>query len=677
MATNWVDEVLSGATSTGSKSLNLSTGNTLSVSNSSSENIFTVTSDTTNGGYTSILGIEGQEAVLFLGADNADDAGDVWELHSDTSGNFKIGNRTSGTGSPTRSNTITNTLTIDSSGNATVLGDLTVTGGKVTFGNSEFISNETDSITQIGSGDADNYHALMISSSNTYDAFIVFASNLTRWSVGYDASDTTDHPLLFNQGTDVLGTNTMMKLASDGDLTIAGDLTISGGNITNTITCDDALTITGLLVASGTCVVNGIFSANSTGNVTGLATATSGIKLGNNYIYASDGDIAITLDTSSNVKFTNDIVLSSTKKLRFDGSTSGDTYIRQSTSDILDIVVGGDTMMKFTEGTTETIAMSAEKVQITGTASYQPNVIIENDLTSTNSENPAVLTFAKTGEAAADGDNIGRIVFQAIQEGGSAGYDNAEAFAYIQGEVVDSVAASEAGQITWHVFSDSSDVTAMTLAGNASDARCALTLGADGAGCDFKAFGETASNYMLWDQSEDLLQITTTHNSTALRIQSDAARSTNDAPDVVIKKNSTPNAGDYLGSLKFTSLDAGGSAARTYAEIDTYATEVSDNAAEGSMFLNVLANGTITQSLKCRGTSDGLSEVECTDGVLQVGVNTVTQGKLIMKRKDSNEFPYIEMVSANGTSSFLFVANDGTLRINSAAPTANTDGAAV
>jgi len=49
MATNWVDEVLSGATSTGSKSLNLSTGNTLSVSNSSSENIFTVTSDTTNG----------------------------------------------------------------------------------------------------------------------------------------------------------------------------------------------------------------------------------------------------------------------------------------------------------------------------------------------------------------------------------------------------------------------------------------------------------------------------------------------------------------------------------------------------------------------------------------------------------------------------------------------------
>ena len=91
MATNWVDEVLSGATSTGSKTLSLATGNTLSVANSESESIFTVTSDTTNGGYTSILGIEGQEAVLFLGADNADDAGNAWEIHSDTSGNFKIG----------------------------------------------------------------------------------------------------------------------------------------------------------------------------------------------------------------------------------------------------------------------------------------------------------------------------------------------------------------------------------------------------------------------------------------------------------------------------------------------------------------------------------------------------------------------------------------------------------
>ena len=120
MATNWVDEILTGATSTGSKTLSLATGNVMSVANSESESIFTVTSDTTNGGFTSVLGIEGQEAVLFLGADNADDAGDVWEIQSDTSGNFKIGNRTSGTGSPARGNTITNAITIDTSRNISV-----------------------------------------------------------------------------------------------------------------------------------------------------------------------------------------------------------------------------------------------------------------------------------------------------------------------------------------------------------------------------------------------------------------------------------------------------------------------------------------------------------------------------------------------------------------------------
>ena len=55
-----------------------------------------------------------------------------------------------------------------------------------------------------------------------------------------------------------------------GNTTITGDLTITGGNITNAITCDSTLTVTG---AS---------QLNSTLAVTGLVTATSGIKLSNN-----------------------------------------------------------------------------------------------------------------------------------------------------------------------------------------------------------------------------------------------------------------------------------------------------------------------------------------------------------------------------------------------------------
>ena len=167
MATNWVDEVLSGATSTGSKTLSLATGNVLSVANSSSESLFTVTSDTTNGGYTSILGIEGQEAVLFLGADNSDDAGDVWELHSDTSGNFKIGNRTSGTGSPTRDNTFTNALSIDSSLNITV--------GVLKVG----VDTETQGKVIMKRKDADEFPYIEMVSADGTSSFLFVANNGT------------------------------------------------------------------------------------------------------------------------------------------------------------------------------------------------------------------------------------------------------------------------------------------------------------------------------------------------------------------------------------------------------------------------------------------------------------------------------------------------------------------
>ena len=76
------------------------------------------------------------------------------------------------------------------------------------------------------------------------------------------------------------------RITSLGNATIAGDLTISGGNITNALTCDSTLISSGLL------------------------TATSGVKLGNNIIYASDGDAAITTDTSSNVTIAGDLTVS-------------------------------------------------------------------------------------------------------------------------------------------------------------------------------------------------------------------------------------------------------------------------------------------------------------------------------------------------------------------------------
>jgi len=261
MATNWVDEILTGATSTGSKTLSLATGNVMSVANSESESIFTVTSDTTNGGFTSVLGIEGQEAVLFLGADNADDAGDVWEIQSDTSGNFKIGNRTSGTGSPARGNTITNAITIDTSRNITVGVD--DTGYDVKF------FGATSGQYLLWDESADE----LVLAGDTKLSFHDAAG-------GENIIASGDGHLEINAGT------TLDITAPTVDVNVATELNIDG-NVD----------------------LNGTLDVSSTSTLTGLVTATAGVKLGNNIIYASDGGQTITLDTSDNVTITGDLTV--------------------------------------------------------------------------------------------------------------------------------------------------------------------------------------------------------------------------------------------------------------------------------------------------------------------------------------------------------------------------------
>jgi len=97
-------------------------------------------------------------------------------------------------------------------------------------------------------------------------------------SIGHTTSETT-----VNDNLTVTGTLTAPNLT--GDVAIVGDLTISGGNIINAITC------------------------NSTVATAGLLTATSGVKLGNNIIYASDGGSTITMDTSDNVTIAGDLTV--------------------------------------------------------------------------------------------------------------------------------------------------------------------------------------------------------------------------------------------------------------------------------------------------------------------------------------------------------------------------------
>ena len=72
-------------------------------------------------------------------------------------------------------------------------------------------------------------------------------------------------------------------------------------------------------------------------SVTGLLTATSGIKLGNNIIYTSDGSAAITLSDTDNVQITGNLSIvggNITSAVTFGGSVTMSSYLSMGTEQI-------------------------------------------------------------------------------------------------------------------------------------------------------------------------------------------------------------------------------------------------------------------------------------------------------------------------------------------------------
>ena len=118
-------------------------------------------------------------------------------------------------------------------------------------------------------------------------------------------------------------------LSLNGILAATGNITC-GGTITGTLATAAQTNITSLgtlttltvdnIITNGTTIghtsdtdllslADGALTLNGTLSSSGLITATSGVKLGNNKIYASDGGETITLDTSDNVTILGDLAV--------------------------------------------------------------------------------------------------------------------------------------------------------------------------------------------------------------------------------------------------------------------------------------------------------------------------------------------------------------------------------
>ena len=140
----------------------------------------------------------------------------------------------------------TNASDVDAEvGDAKISGDLTVTGGKVTFGNSEVIHNESDNAiylqgqNMVFDSNSNNHGASMIAAmaqASNDSKFALYDGTNIRWSMGQDQNDSAK--LKFDWQNSTVGGATKFTFTSGGNLTattfVAGNVSLNTGGVSTT-----------------------------------------------------------------------------------------------------------------------------------------------------------------------------------------------------------------------------------------------------------------------------------------------------------------------------------------------------------------------------------------------------------------------------------------------------------
>ena len=141
------------------------------------------------------------------------------------------------------------TITINDDQLTTLTGDLVVSGNDITFGNGESINNNVNGDLRFVSPEVIVYGVgesaatkFQLWSKGGEDTQIIFseegdAGDVNKWIVGHDADASSPlYPLCFMSDsstppTAINATTAELRLDNNGDMTIAGDLTANGGDI--------------------------------------------------------------------------------------------------------------------------------------------------------------------------------------------------------------------------------------------------------------------------------------------------------------------------------------------------------------------------------------------------------------------------------------------------------------
>jgi len=210
------------------------------------------TAMTFTGKITATAGIELDNNIIY-----ASDGGTTITL--DTSDNVAVTGDLVVTGNDIKSGTLgspTTAITL-SGANAAIAGDLTVTGNDIkSNGGTTAISLSSDDVTVAGDltiTGASSGTMTLGADSDGVDRSIVFGHSTLKTRMGIDDNQDV---FAINTDADFESANDF-EIDASGNVAIKGDLTITGGNITNSLVLDSTLLVSGVTTLGGHLSFNG------------------------------------------------------------------------------------------------------------------------------------------------------------------------------------------------------------------------------------------------------------------------------------------------------------------------------------------------------------------------------------------------------------------------------------
>ena len=515
-----------------------------------------------------LYGFDDKDARLFLSADTDDDSGDTWVIESDESGNNLI---------------ISNgTLAVYTTKfQMSTAGDITMEGDVITLGDDEFISNATDGTVLVSTNDENMIFIVKSNNAGNGTAELILAGDAIgdagdQWKLtaGGVAED-----FIISNDTTVSGTFVTKLTIADttGNMDIAGDLDITGGDITVPVdltitpTGADVLVMGGLTVGSGTEAGDDNLRVEGTSALVGDVTVTGDITVTGKDIQlgaatgvkiSSDDDGAITFlgtsagadeDLTINLDDVADEITVSTStgatmfnldgaldlKVSGLGLTLGDAgviFTADTDGSVTVAGIGNGTDENFVldlDNTANTIEISTTTAAATwlytdigitmaeSTDASQPLLWMEN--TKDDATCP-IVRLENDRVTEADGDDLGIIYFR-----GSDDADGASDFITILGEANEVSAGEEAGKLSVGIKVNDGSIDFLTMKGD--------TGGGDTGQIEFNSGTIDIDFHIDSNDQADLFLIESATNDLTLT-RNLAAAATTDGPILVVSNTS-------------------------------------------------------------------------------------------------------------------------------------------